>query len=205
MSSLARPLDFGETLAQCVDDLDGLVDRQRGLRGIRQVRWLPDLDRPDVGHGLDQLDLPGGALAIPLSQGSFDLRMPRMADQDHVAPGAAMTRDLHVDLGHQWTGGVEDAEAALGGFLAHRLRNAVRAEDHGGAARHLAQLLDEHRAARAQALDHEAVVHHLVPDVDGRAEQVQRTLDDVDRAVDASAEAAGVGEQDVQGEAVSGE
>ena len=65
--------------------------------------------------------------------------------------------------------------------------------------RHFGQLLDEHRALRAQVVDHEAVVHDFVAHVDRRAERFERALDDLDGAVDAGAEAARLGEQDVHG------
>ena len=81
-------------------------------------------------------------------------------------------------------------------LLLDRARHAVRAEDHGGAVRHLVELLDEDRAQRPQPLDHEPVVHHLVTHVYRRAEERDRALDDVDRAVDAGAEAARIGQQD---------
>ena len=64
-------------------------------------------------------------------------------------------------------------------------------------ARHLVQLLDEHRALGAQVVDHELVVHDLVAHVDRRAVQLERALDDRDGAVDAGAEAARLGEQDL--------
>jgi len=69
----------------------------------------------------------------------------------------------------------------------------VRAEDDGGAGGHLVQLLDEHRALRAQVLDHVLVVHDLVAHVDRRTAQLERALDDLDRALDAGAEAARAG------------
>ena len=50
---------------------------------------------------------------------------------------------------------------------------------------------------RAQPLDHVAVVHDFVTHVDRRAEQLDRTLDDVDGAIDAGTEAARIGEQDL--------
>ena len=61
--------------------------------------------------------------------------------------------------------------------------------------RHLRELLDEYRAQGAQPLHHVAVVHHLVAHVDRRPEELERTLDDIDGAVDAGAEAARIGEQ----------
>jgi hypothetical protein len=49
----------------------------------------------------------------------------------------------------------------------------------------------------AQVLDHVLVVHDLVAHVDRRAALLERALDDLDRALDAGAETAGIGEQDV--------
>src|SRR5690606_35163348 len=83
------------------------------------------------------------------------------------------------------------------GLHAHRLRDAVGAEDHGGAVGHLVQLLDEDRAALLEIVHDVAVVDDLVAHVDRRAERLDRTLDDLDRAIDAGAEATGIGEEDV--------
>jgi hypothetical protein len=80
----------------------------------------------------------------------------------------------------------------------------VGAEDHRGAVRHLVEFLDEHRTERAQPVDDELVVHDLVPHVDRRTEQLHRTLDDVDRPVDAGTETAGIGEEDAHQEVVGG-
>ena len=64
------------------------------------------------------------------------------------------------------------------------------------AGRDLVQLVDEHRAARAQILDDVAVVHDFVTHIDRRAVFLQRPLDDLDRPLDAGAEAAGLGQDD---------
>jgi len=87
---------------------------------------------------------------------------------------------------------------SFGAFVALRLAldrscNAVRRENHRGTVGHFLELLDEHRTAFAQPLDHVTVVHHLVAHVDRSAEQLQRALDDLDRAINAGAEAAGIG------------
>ena len=73
------------------------------------------------------------------------------------------------------------------------------AENDDHIVRHLIQLFDEYRATRAQIFDHELVVHHFMTHVDRRAEHFQRTIDDLDGAVDAGAEATGVGEFDLHG------
>ena len=73
----------------------------------------------------------------------------------------------------------------------------MRGEHDRRAGGHFVELLDEHRALRLQVVDDEPVVDDLVAHVDRRAELRERLLDDRDRAVDAGAEAARIGEQDV--------
>jgi hypothetical protein len=131
---------------------------------------------------------PPALSRAPLAHGAFDFRVPGVADQDHVAPGAAWRATSMCTL-------VTSGQVASNTFsrvarlAAHRLRHAVRAEDHGVAIRHFVQFLDEHRAARAQVVHHEAVVHDFVAHVDRRAEGFDGALDDLDGAVDAGAEA----------------
>lgn len=60
------------------------------------------------------------------------------------------------------------------------------------------ELDDEHRAHAAQPLDDVAVVDHFVPHVDRCAEQRDRALDDLDRAIHPGAEAAGGRNEDLQ-------
>ncbi len=75
-------------------------------------------------------------------------------------------------------------------------------ENHGGAVRHLVEFVDEHRAALAQALDHVTIVHHLVTHIDGRPEQFQGALDNVDGPVDTGTETAGIGEKYLHGHGI---
>jgi hypothetical protein len=70
----------------------------------------------------------------------------------------------------------------------------VRGENHGGTVGNLGQLVDEHRAQCAQALDDVAVVHDLVAHVDRRTVLHQRAFDDLDRAHHAGAKSAGLGQ-----------
>ena len=123
-----------------------------------------------------------------------------MADHHDLAALVAHARHLDVDLRDERTRRIEHAKPARIGFTPHRLRNAVRAEDDGRAGGHFREIVDEHGAALAQVVDDEPVVHHFVTHVDRRAVQHDRALDDLDGAVDAGAEAARIGEQDLHRE-----
>ena len=77
----------------------------------------------------------------------------------------------------------------------HGRRDAVGGEHHDRAFGNLVGLLDEHRSGLRQRFHHVAVVHDLVPDVDGRAVLFQCTLDGFDGAVHAGAIPARFGQQ----------
>ena len=173
---VAWALDRGKPRFQCIDDAAGVVDRKRGLRGVGEVVRLADLERGDVIEVLDQMDVAGAGLAVPLPHRAFDFRMSGMADQHHVAAGAALARDFQVHLGHQRTGRVEHLQPATRGLAAHRLRHAVRAEDDRRAVGHFVEFLDEDRAAVLELVDHVAVVHDFVAHVDRRAERSSARL-----------------------------
>ena len=84
---------------------------------------------------------------------------------------------------------------ALGGVLMHGRGHAVGGEHHDGALGHLVGLVDEDRAGLGQRLHDVHVVHDLVADVDGCAVLLQRALHGLDRAIDACAVSARLGEQ----------
>ena len=130
---------------------------------------------------------------------ALDLRVPLVADHDDFALLTAHLADFDMHLGHQRAGGVEDLEAALLGFGAYCLGNTVGAEDDRAAGRRVGQIIDEYRPLGAQVVADELVVHDFVAHVDRRAEFLQGALDDGDGALDAGAEAAGVGEEDLHG------
>ena len=131
-----------------------------------------------------------------LTHRAFDFRMSLVADHHDVEALLTHLRDFHVHLGHERAGCVEHAQAARLGFAAHRLRDAVRAENQRAAFGHVRQFFDEDRAFLAQIRDDIGVMDDLVTHVDGRAEQLDRALDDFDRAIDARAEPARLREQD---------
>ena len=70
----------------------------------------------------------------------------------------------------------------------------MRAEDRHRVRRHFGKVLDEARAFGLQTFHDMLVVHDLVTHIDWRAEFLQRPLDDLDRAHDAGAKAARLGE-----------
>ena len=110
-----------------------------------------------------------------------------------------------MHLRDERAGGVEHLEAAPVRLGLHGLRDAVRAEDHGAARRYLVEVLDEHGALGAEAVDDELVVHDLVAHVDRRAVQLERALDDLDGALDAGAEPSRVREQYLHGAILRGQ
>ena len=122
-----------------------------------------------------------------------------MADQQDVEAVAGVALRLGVDLGDQRAGGVDIDHLAPRGLGGHDLRHAVGGEDDGPVVRAVGQLLDEDGAHRFEALDHVRVVDDLVAHEDRRAPFGQRLFDDLDRPVDARAEAAGCGEKDGEG------
>src|SRR5829696_5066998 len=123
--------------------------------------------------------------------------MAFVADQDDIAPFTRIALHFHVDFRDQWASGVENIEAAASRFLHYRARDTVRGEDYRGTARHFAQLVDEYRAQRAQTIDDVSVVHDFVPHIYRRPEELERALDDFNRAIDTGAEAPGVSQQDL--------
>ncbi len=122
-----------------------------------------------------------------------------MADENALLPTTGIAQYLHVHLGDQRAGRVEDPQATTLGFLLHGTGDAVRRKDDDHVVGHLMQFLDEDRAAFAQAVDHETVVYHFMAHVDRRAEHVQRPVDDLDGTIDTGAETAGIGQLDLHG------
>ena len=122
-----------------------------------------------------------------------------MADEDDVPAIGDQPLGLAMDLGDERASRIDIAEAAVQCGGGHRLGHAVGREHHRPVVGHLVELVDEHRAQLAQAIDDEAVVDDLVADVDRRAVLLERELDDLDRAVDSGAESARRGDQNVKG------
>src|SRR5438270_699394 len=113
--------------------------------------------------------------------------MPGMADEQDVASLLDQPLGLPVHLGNQRAGCIHVGQAARLGGRRHRLGHAVGREDHRPVVGDFVELVDEHRAERAQAVDDKTVVNDLVTHIDRRTEPLERELDDLDRAIDVTA------------------
>src|SRR5690606_4013570 len=114
------------------------------------------------------------------------LRMPGMANQDHMAPEPVMANRLLVNLGDQRTGGVEIKQVAVARIGRHGFRHAMGRKHDGAMAmlhRDFTKFLDEDGAPLLQAFNHIAVVHDLVAHIDRSPVLLQRKHNDLDRPI----------------------
>ena len=163
---------------------------------VMKATWsgIGELERVDVGDGLDQDDVLGRLAGRPL-----DLLVALVADEDDRVALLGELARLDVDLGHQRAGRVDRAQVARRGVRVHARGDAVGREDDQRALGDLGLLLDEDRPALGELLDHVLVVDDLLAHVDGRPVHVERLLDRLHGPVDAGAVAARRGEQDPLG------
>ena len=185
------PDDLREAGSEGCDDVPRIVHAQRRLGDEGQPLRVARLNSRDVLDRADQVD----AARDPPHR-ALDLGMTGVADQHHIEPVRGVALALLVHLGDQRAGGVDHAEPAVAGRQLHPLRDAVRAEHRDRALRDLIDLVHEAGALALQRLHHVLVVDDLVADVDGRAEPLQRTLDDLDRPLHARAEPSRLGQHD---------
>ena len=109
---------------------------------------------------------------------------------------ARVALHFHVNLGDQRTRGIEHASgrAARPPPPPRSKRRAPRRSPWRPPAPRRSSSTNT-APRRAQPLDDVPVVHHFMPHVDRRAEELDRALDDVDGAIDAGAEAARISQQ----------
>src|SRR3546814_4948703 len=100
--------------------------------------------------------------------------MAGMADEDDVPAPLDRALGLAMDLRHQRAGGVDIVEPARLRFCRHRLWYPVGAEHHRHVVGDLIERFDENRALCLQRIHDIAIVDDLVPDIDGRAEALDR-------------------------------
>jgi hypothetical protein len=120
-----------------------------------------------------------------------------VADEHDRIPGLGKADGLEVNLGDQWTGGVDGPQPAGGGGGANGRGYTVGAVQHRLSFGDVVDAIDEDDATFAEALDHRAVVDDLVEDVEGRTEQLQGPFQAFDGHVDAGTEAPWIGQDDL--------
>ena len=74
----------------------------------------------------------------------------------------------------------------------------MRTENHNAIVGHFVEFIDENRAALAQIIDNEFVVHDFMAHIDRRTEHIERAIDDFDGAIDTGAKAARIGETNLR-------
>ncbi|GEO01591.1 hypothetical protein NSE01_34230 [Novosphingobium sediminis] len=74
----------------------------------------------------------------------------------------------------------------------------MRAEHGGGAGGDIGQFVDKDRPLGAQLIDDETIVDDFVTHIDGSAEAIDGTFNNIDGARDPGAKAAGIGKNDVK-------
>ena len=121
---------------------------------------------------------------------ALDLGVTGVTDHQHGASFGAHAGNLAMHLGDKLarTGGVEHGSPGAPPLQTppSARRGPRRRPSHPRAPP--GKIVDEDRAALTQTVDDRAVVHDLVPDIDGRAVDGKRTLNDRDGARDARAE-----------------
>jgi hypothetical protein len=185
---------LGKPRLHCRQDAGRVVHRQGGLGDHGQQSGLFRLHAGHVLDVLDQMD----ALA-ELAHGALHLGVPLVADHEELVAFLVQFGHLHVHLGHQGAGGVENAESASMRLILHGLAHAMGREHQRGTGRHVGEFLDEDRTLVLQVVDHIGVVHDLVAHIDGPPELGERALDDLDGTVYPGAKATRFGQDDFLG------
>ena len=125
-------------------------------------------------------------------ESSDDFVVVSMSDQNNrvVLPGVA--DHFNVNLGHQGTSRIDDAQLARARVFPDMRRHSMRAENRDRAVRDLVQTLHEHGAPGRQAVHHKSVVDDLFPHIHGASQPFQGDINDVDRADNPCAKPAGL-------------
>src|SRR4051794_37621124 len=181
----ARRADRRKARLERFGDRRRVVDRKRRLREESEVFPVGYPDLSNIRNSLNE----GDRTVRNLSESADYLGMPGVADEQDVPAFLYQPLSLAMDLGYEWAGGVDIGEPARLRGGGHRLRNAMRRKDYRPIVGNFVELVDEHRTEISQPVNHEAVVDDFVAYVDRRTEAFERKLNDLDRPVDAGAEA----------------
>ncbi len=180
-----RRVDLRKAPAERRDDLACLVDRERRLRDVGDLRVGGQVESVRVGDRLDE-----DRRVRRLAGRAHDLLVPLVADQQNRVSVGGVAARLDMHLRHERARGVDRVQPARLGVAVHLGRDAVRREDDRLAFRHLALVLDEDRAAGLEVAHDVRVVDDLLAHVDGRPVQVEELVDRVDGPFDPGAIAA---------------
>jgi hypothetical protein len=180
-----RPDDFGKALAEAGDNLLGVVEAEGGLR--EEGKLIRILDHKSI-DGRDGIDNQGAVRSF--AGCADDFLVVLMADENDGAFFASEFERFEMNFGDEGAGGVDDAERALLGFIAHGGRDTMSAEDKDGAGRDFGDGLNEDGAAAAELLDDVGVVHNFMVDVNRSTVGFESQFDDVHGADNAGTETA---------------
>ena len=112
-----------------------------------------------------------------------------------MKPFAAAHLGLVMHFGDERTYGVDDEPIVVPSGADDLGRRAVRGQHERRARGHVVDVVHEHDAELAEAVDDEPVVHDLVVAVHGRLEHPHHPCERLDRHLHAGAKAARFGEQ----------
>src|SRR3974390_1164205 len=175
----------GKTPLQDVYNLVGVIHSEGRLGGHSDPLWIPYLDPFRLVHASHHLDV-----IRSLARGALYLFVSLVTHQDNGTTLPRKTDGFQMHLGHQGTGRVDNLQMLCRGFLSHFRRGPMRTEDGYRACRNVVNLLDKDHAPGPEGLDHVAIVHNLLANVDGAFENGQGYFHDFDGSVHAGTEAA---------------
>ena len=139
-----------------------------------------------------------------LTCGALDLLVAFVADEQNVVIVAGESLRFLVHLRDQGARRVDRAQVPLGSRVVDGRRHTVRREHEQRSLGNLVGFVDEDHALIFERLDDVAIVDDLLTHVDGCAVLLEGLLDGLDRAVDAGAVAARLGEEHALGAALAG-
>jgi len=134
-----------------------------------------------------------------LAKSPDHLRMTGVTYEEDMAAVLDQPLSLAMDFRDERTGRIHELQAPVARVGGNGLGDAVRRKNDRSVIRNLIKLRHKNRAHVLEPIDHEAVMDDLVAHVDRGAETLERKLDDLDRAVDAGAEATGGCDQQAKG------
>jgi len=188
--------DIREARLKRRDQPGGIVNGQRGLSDVGNVTGALDLKLRNIPRRLHQVNPAPPFVHFVLAHGSFHLGVAGVPDEHALPAVPAVTRHLHVHLGDQGTGRIEDPQPPSLGLSLHHLGYAVGTEDYRSPVRHRIEFVDKYGTLLAQALHDKAVMHYFVTHVNGCPKDLQGALDDLNGAIHTGAEAARVSQND---------